>query len=196
MTIKRDSKQEDALLESAIRGDRTGLEYLVNAYKDLAYAVALKIVLNNEDAEEVVQDSFVKAFAALKKFKRVSKFSTWLYRIVYNTALTKKADKKNVAMVGLDKAFEYDSATSLIGEGVNLLKRAERKKYIDLALNKLTKEDYLIVSFYYIGEKNISEICNILDLKQSAVKMRLARSRKQLQHELERLLNNEIKSLL
>src|ERR1700709_1259945 len=84
---------EDDYLELALRGNREGLEYLVGAYRTLAYTIAMKVLGNREDAEEVVQDAFLKAFAALKDFKRASRFSTWLYRIVYNTALTKRSNR-------------------------------------------------------------------------------------------------------
>lgn len=194
MTLK-EQKQEDILLEGAIRGDRVCLGLLVNKYKDLAYSVAIKVVSNNEDAEEVVQDSFLKAFSSLRKFKRASKFSTWLYRIVYNTALTKIGGVK-MKMLDLYEQSENEPGIILDGQQFDLLKSAERKKYVQLALSKLTKEDSLVITLHYIGEKSIAEICEILDAKKSAVKMRLLRGRRQLQAELESLLNTEITNLL
>jgi RNA polymerase sigma-70 factor (ECF subfamily) len=195
MTLKEENKQEDRLLERAIFGERAGLEYLVNKYRDLAYAVAIKIVLNKEDAEEVVQDSFMKAFASLRKFKRASKFSTWLYRIVYNTALTKIGSRR-IEIVDLSDQYEAGGGVVIENQQFELLKNEEQKKYIELALRNLAKEDYLIISLHYIGEKSIMEICEILDMKKSAVKMRLLRGRQQLHIELKRLLNTEIKNLL
>ena len=85
------------MLKLAVQGDEAGLDYLVSVYKDLAYTIAIKIVSNHEDAEEVVQDAFLKAFSALENFREASKFSTWLYRIVYNTAITKARGKKAAA---------------------------------------------------------------------------------------------------
>lgn len=158
-------------------------------------SVALKVVSNREDAEEVVQDSFMKAFAALSKFKKVSKFSTWLYRIIYNTALTKIGNKK-INIVDLDDQVESEPGAFIENQEFDLLKDAERKKYVGLALNKLSKEDYLVISLHYIGENSISEICAILDFNKSAVKMRLLRGRRQLQNKLERLLNTEIRNLI
>ena len=69
MIFRKTKQHEDAFLEQAIRGERAGLEYLVGAYKDLAYTVAFRIVMNKEDAEEVVQDSFLRAFASLENLK-------------------------------------------------------------------------------------------------------------------------------
>ena len=84
---------EDLLLRQAGLGQPQALAQLVRHYQALAYTVALRVVGNPQDAEEVVQDAFLKAFAALAQFQRAAKFSTWLYRIVYNTALTKKRSR-------------------------------------------------------------------------------------------------------
>jgi len=195
MTLKEENKQLDHILERAIRGDRSALAYLVKKYRDLAYTVAIRVVANREDAEEVVQDAFLKAFASLREFRRAAKFSTWLYRIVYNTALTKIGQRK-MQRVDLDSQDENARELIFENEQFDLLESAERKKYIHLALGKLTTDDYLVITLYYIGEKNIAEICQVLDIKKSAVKMRLLRGRRQLLVELERLLSTEIRNLL
>ena len=75
-------------------GDSSAFSYLVDNYKDMAYTIALKIVRNAEDAEEVAQDSFIKAFQQINTFQGKSKFSTWLYTIVYRTAISKTRKKK------------------------------------------------------------------------------------------------------
>ncbi len=68
---------------------------IINKYKDLAFNIALKITKNEQDSKEIVQDSFVKAFRGLNKFKNESQFSTWFYRIVYNTAISSVRHKKH-----------------------------------------------------------------------------------------------------
>lgn len=194
MVFKRKIKQDEYFLGKAIQGEREGLEYLVDEYQDMAYTIAFKIVQNNEDAEEIVQDSFVKAFRFLGDFKKTAKFSSWLYRIVYNTALTKISARKPITFdiyddVERNEYIETENATW------NLLIEADRKKYIDLALSKMKDEDRLIITLYYIAEKSISEIIEITDLQRSAVKMRLLRGRKQLETELKILLQTETKEL-
>lgn len=195
MWRKHENNQEDSFLEKAIRGDRVGLEYLVRTYKDLAYTIAIGIVSNNEDAEEVVQDSFMKAFKSLHTFRGTSKFSTWFFRIVYNTALS-KLKRKKMPMAGLDETMNEAQLIGVDTEEWDLLKREERKKYIDLALDQLTTEDRLVITLHYIGENSISEICEITGKEKSAIKMRLLRGRKQLELTLGLLLNDEIKDLL
>lgn len=194
MALHRKTAQDDRFLEKAIRGDKDGLEYLVKTYQNLAYTIAIKIVLNEEDAEEVVQDSFMKAFASLGKFRKASKFSTWLYRIVYNTAITSVSNKK-IKTVDLEDFSENEKYTNAGNPSWNLLMHDERKKYVDLALEKLTQEDRLVITLFYLGEKDIAEICEIMDMRKSAIKMRLLRGRKQLETELKILLSHELKDL-
>jgi RNA polymerase sigma factor (sigma-70 family) len=187
--------QEQIFLEKALRGEKAGLEYLIKKYKNMAFAVALKIVSNNEDAEEVVQDAFLKAFASLTKFKRASRFSTWLYRITYNTALT-KLEQRPTPTVALEDSGNNEVLNLPSDEETNLLQSNERKRFIELALKQLSTDDYIVISLFYIGEKSISEICEILSLKTSTVKMRLMRGRKHLESSLKKLLNSEIEDLL
>jgi len=194
MLFKKDQNPEDYYLDSAMRGERAGLEYMVNAYKDMAYTIAVRILANAEDAEEVVQDSFLKAFKYLDRFKRASKFSTWLYRIVYNTALTKRGSKNPLTPQRMDED-DYDEFVSDDNGGLNLLAEADRKKYITLAISKLKQQDQLIITLHYIAGKSITEITEIMEMKSSAIKMRLLRSREKLERELVRLLNNEINEL-
>jgi len=186
----RERDNEDHYLELAARGNREGLEYLVCAYRSLAYTIAIKILGNKEDAEEVVQDAFLKAFGALANFNRAAKFSTWLYRIVYNTALTKRSSRPASSSTP-DEMMENMPLTDN-KDGLAALHRADRKKYVDLALSRLRQEDRLIVTLHYIAEKSIAETGEIMGLKPSAVKMRLLRARKQLETELEQLLTNEL----
>ena len=95
------SAKDHIYIEKVLQGDTSSYNYLVNNYKDMVYTLAIKIVRNHEDAEEVAQDSFVKAFQKLNSFKGESKFSTWLYTIVYRTAIS-KIRKKNIETTDID----------------------------------------------------------------------------------------------
>jgi len=190
---KREPDNEDHYLELAASGNGKGLEYLVDAYRGLAYTIAMKILGNREDAEEVVQDAFLKAFAALKNFNRAAKFSTWLYRIVYNTALTKRSSLR-VSLTAINEQTENIPVTN-DRDSLAVLYRADRKKYVDLALSRLQQEDRLVVTLHYIADKNIAETGQIMGLKSSAVKMRLLRARKKLENELEELLTDELHTI-
>jgi len=195
MLFGQPRKKEDYYLQKAIQGEREGFEYLVVTYRNLAYTLALKICGNSENAEEVVQDAFMKAFSGLAHFRNAAKFSTWLYKIVYYTALTKKRNQRN----DTQELNENSGATAYISDEkkeFNNLVVADRQKYINLALNQLGEEERIVITLHYLGEKSISEISEILDLGKSAVKMKLLRARKKLEKALKDLLNDELKDIL
>src|ERR1017187_4048263 len=82
------------IIESIRNGNDSDYSLLIDKYKNRAFSMLIRMLKNEMDAEEVLQDSFLKAFNGLRTFKNEAKFSTWLYRIVYNTALTKLSGKR------------------------------------------------------------------------------------------------------
>ena len=136
----------------------------------------------------------MKAFRALADFRSAAKFSTWLYKIVYYTALTKKSSRK---MDGVELDENSESEIYLLDEKkeFNSLVQADRKRFINLALNTLGEEERAVITLHYLGEKSTSEIGEILDIGKSAVKMRLVRGRQKLEQSLKHLLGTEIKEL-
>lgn len=185
---------EDQLLQQAIRGERRALEHLVQTYQAMAYTVALRVVGNQQDAEEVVQDAFLKAFGSLAQFQRAAKFSTWLYRIVYNTALTSQRNRPATTS-DLVESLPSLGSTHQEPSGWEELAQADRQKYVTLALKRLPADDALVLTLYYLGEKSIAEICAILGKKTSAVKMQLLRGRQQVEQALRQLLPTELRNL-
>jgi len=107
MLFGKTREDENYYLNKAILGEREGFEYLIARYQKLAYTLAVKICRDKEDAEEVVQDAFMKAFHALANFRSAAKFSTWLYKIIYYTALTKKSSRR-VDGIELDENSESE----------------------------------------------------------------------------------------
>jgi len=195
MLFKKAQSKEDHYLELAVRGERAGLEYLVDTYQHMCYTLAVRILNNAEDAQEVVQDSFLKSFKHLGEFRRAAKFSSWLYQIVYHAALNRKAVRRPVTHP-LDEQPEslMDSFAEPQSADYRLIE-ADRKHFVELALNKLAEEDRVIVSLYYLADKPVAEISGITGLGVSAVKMRLMRARKQLEQLLKTYLDKEIYEL-
>ncbi|MBI3482593.1 MAG: sigma-70 family RNA polymerase sigma factor, partial [Bacteroidetes bacterium] len=87
-------QEEYSLIDQILAGEEALYATLVDKYKSFAFTIALKVVNNRAEAEEIAQDGFIKAFHYLKKFNREAKFSTWLYRIVFNTAISYKRKSK------------------------------------------------------------------------------------------------------
>lgn len=191
-------EQDSNLLKIIARikdGDTIAFETVLNKYKGLAFTIALRIVDSREDAEEVVQDAFFKVFRFIGQYKGESKFTSWLYKIVYNTSLTKIKKKKLPTSELLPEQEEETVALSENDALINLTSN-DRDKYLREAINKLSKEDALVVTLYYLAENSIPEISEITGWQNSAIKVKLHRARKKLYLHLEYLLEDELKTLI
>ncbi|KYG78304.1 MULTISPECIES: RNA polymerase sigma factor [Roseivirga] len=186
----------ELIIAKVKQGDMVAFNALIDEYKAMAFTLALKLMKNREDAEEVAQDAFVKAYKNIGQFEGKSKFSTWLYTIVYNTALT-RLRKKQLDIQDIDShSVESSSAFSESGMEWRNLQRDERSSYIKQALEQLVEEDQVVITLFYLNENSLAEICEITNWELSNVKVRLHRARKRLLIELEKLLETEVRSLL
>lgn len=186
----------ELIIAKVKQGDMVAFNALIDEYKAMAFTLALKLMKNREDAEEVAQDAFVKAYKNIGQFEGKSKFSTWLYTIVYNTALT-RLRKKQLDIQDIDShSVEFSSAFSESGMEWRNLQRDERSSYIKQALEQLVVEDQVVITLFYLNENSLAEICEITNWELSNVKVRLHRARKRLLVELEKLLETEVRSLL
>ena len=186
---------ESIYLRKILAGDISGFSYFIDQYKDMAFSIAFRIVNNREDAEEIVQDSFMKAFRAVHTFRHDSKFSTWFYRIVVNQSLTKRArDKTEAPTIDLSKI--PDIAVDQLESAYKKMTHDDQKKYIDMVLEELGSEDSLLLTLYYLNENSIDEIIEITAITRENVKMKLHRARKKMYGLLEQKLKSEIKNLL
>jgi RNA polymerase sigma-70 factor (ECF subfamily) len=182
------------IIQVVLAGNTAMYSLLVNRYKNKVFSLAYAIVSNREDAEEAVQDAFVKAFKGLPSFEERSSFSTWMYRIVVNTALNKKKLKKlvtvdNTNQIEQDEPFGFDSLTAY-------LKTADQKKFIRIALDALNGQEKLCLTLFYLSELSVNEIREITGLSASNIKVLLLRGRKHLYEQLEKLLQSEVNNLI
>jgi RNA polymerase sigma factor (sigma-70 family) len=186
---------EDQYIREILNGNPSGYSYFVSNYKDMAYSIAYRIVNNKEDAEEIVQDSFVRAYKSLHKFRQSSKFSTWFYRIVVNRALSiRNLVKKSKIEIDLNAVPEIQFEE--VDTAYRNLTQVERIKYINYALKELPEEDSLLLTLFYLNENTIAEITEITGVSGENVKMRLSRARKKMYVVLEKSLKLELKSIL
>ncbi len=188
--------QEDSFyIDRVLNGNLPAYAILVEKHKCMAFTIALRIVKNNEDAEEITQDAFLKAYNALGSFKKEAKFSTWLFKIVYHTALS-RLRKKELEVVHSD-----DHQTSLIenqerADGLDRLQQKERTGIIKLAIERLKEGEATVMTLYYLNENNLNEIEVITGLSNSNIKILLHRGRKNLLIELKKILKGEIVDIL
>jgi len=188
-------KSDKYYIERILGGDVNAYSYLVDAYKGLVYTVALRMLKNEEDAEELAQDTFVKAFGSLNDFKFESKFSTWLYRITYNGAIS-RLRKKRVQTFDVDDVTLPESEVVSTYSAINELKKEEQKRFINEAINNLKEDDAFIITLYYLKENSVEEISEITGFNFSNVKVKLHRARKRFYEELKFILKDEVKAIL
>ncbi len=182
-------KEENEWIDRVLAGDERCYAELVNAYKSYAYTIALKILQNKPEAEEVAQDAFVKAFHYLKNFNRQARFSTWLYRIVFNTAITYKR-KNRVQFESIEsKAIETREHAD------TALERNDKQVFVDQALQKLNEADQLAIQLFYIKEFSLEEVAEMMGQNLNTIKVRIHRARLRLADELKILLKQEALTL-
>lgn len=183
-------EEESQLLDKAMKGDRLACRKLIDRYQNYVYQLVFKIVRNQEDAEEVAQDTFIKAFKYLSGFNRKSQFSTWLYRIAYNTALS-HLRKRKLPKSGLYELPEHVVPESDDPSGLDRLMEDQQKTLIEQALQQLPHSDRTLITLYYLQELNIAEISQAMHLDGNTIKVRLFRARKKLHQLLGHALGDE-----
>ena len=183
-----DQKNETWYIERVLKGDTQYFSYFVDQYKDIVFSIAMKVLRNSEDAEEMAQESFVDAFKSLHTFKGDAKFSTWLYRITYNNCISELRKKKRKFVSSNDMHIPDEP------EEMNLdgIPAENRSKYVKAALEKLPGDEYTLILLYYFEDKSVEEISRITRLSESNVKVKLFRARKKLHTILNEMLKEDI----
>ncbi|MHA4742371.1 RNA polymerase sigma factor [Dyadobacter sp. MSC1_007] len=174
-------------IENVKRGNLASYTFLVDRYKNMAFTIALKIMSNAQDAEDVAQESFVKAYLQIRHFEGKAKFSTWLYTIVYRTAVS-RLQKHQIQFQTIDDDFSENYAYEYASSPIDTLQITERDKFVKEAVERLPKIESLIITLYYLNENSIEEIQEITGLTASNIKVKLFRARKVLGKELQFLL--------
>ena len=166
---------ENQRVQQVLSGNTSAFAYFVETYQDMAITIAYRICGNMQDAEDVVQESYVKAYRNLHTFRSESKFSTWLYRIVYNTAVT---HSKTRIWSGMNE-IEIEHATDLTDQGADSrLAERERRGVVMDVLERMPIGDALLLTLYYMEDHPVKEIASITGLNEPNVKVKLFRARK------------------
>ena len=185
---------EQRWIESILAGDTQSFSCLVTKYQQMAFSIAFRILENREEAEEVVQDAYVKMYRALPSFQFGSKFSTWFYRIVYHTSLS--ALRQQRLFSGYYEATPADLTDEDFDCASEILERKDRKELIAKGLKNIPKDEALLLTLYYLEECSIDEIRQVTDLSVSNIKVKLFRARKHFYESLQLITKHEIVSIL
>jgi RNA polymerase sigma factor (sigma-70 family) len=174
-----------------LNGNPNAFATLVDRYKSMVYTLALKMVTNREVAEEIAQDTFIKVYSSLSKFKGDSKFSTWIYKITYNTCLDSlKKSKREKTTTYIEDFSEHQIKE--IESVLDTIDEKERNQVIQNCLEQLPNDESFLITLYYFDGQSIDEISKVMNASASNIKVKLFRTRKKLASILKSRLEPEI----
>ncbi len=166
---------EKQRVQQVLSGNTSAFGYFVDSCQDMAVNIAFRICGNMQDAEDIAQESFLKAYRNLHSFRADSKFSTWFYRIVYNTAISHTKSKVWLADTDLSDAGAVETSDF---DTEKLIDDAETAGLVNVALDKMPKGDALLLTLFYLEDNSIKEMAEITGLNETNVRVKLFRARK------------------
>ncbi|HMD13950.1 MAG TPA: RNA polymerase sigma factor [Bacteroidota bacterium] len=184
---------DNEIVEKIRGGAKQSFTHLINRYKDKGMALAVRMLKDRQEAEEALQDAFVRAYNGLQRFEGKAAFGTWFYRILYNVCLT-KLGKKNEEFQFVDyedeREFEYDDARSTASFAVQF-ETHDLIEHIKTVMETLPKKYSTVLSLFYLQERSHEEICEVTQLPLGTVKTHLFRARAMLYERLQKEFQTE-----
>lgn len=188
---------EKLIISRVLAGEKDQFRHLIKKYKNIGFSIALKLLKNREDAEESLSDSFMKAYQKLKYFDKNSSFSTWLYKIIYNTSISYLRRKKDTLdLITLFKLDDESSKIELSFENEDFefedleLQKQQLLEYLQIAISELNEIENIVVTLFYFEDKSLEEIANITNKSYSNIKVIIHRARKTLLNKIQFMINN------
>jgi len=188
--MKENTDQE--IIQRVIAGERKAYAELINRHKDKAMTLAVRMLKNHQEAEEALQDAFIRAFRALPGFEWKSSFSTWFYRIVFNVCssmLSKRGDK---AMVSLDEENDEQLSLQLSAMDDEPDVTVEQQELTDIIKKEIAAMEAkysAILTMFFLQEMSYEEIMEVTGLPLGTVKNRLFRARSALRNAVQRRIS-------
>lgn len=176
---KMDANNDLYNIKKVLEGDTAAFSGILQRYSNRIFAVIVRIVGCREDAEELTQDVFMKVFSSLKQYKGNSEFSTWIYRIAYNTAMSyTRKQRKEISYIN-ESLYENISEEE-VDALFNRTDNSEKIEQLEQSVARLTGEEKALLSLFYTDMRPINEIAEITGLTETNVKTKLHRIRKKL----------------
>lgn len=186
---------DNEVISRVLQGEQNAYAELVTRYQGYVFTLVMRMIKSREDAEEVAQDVFVKAYRSLADFRGESKFSTWLYTIVNTTCIT-FLRKKKLEVHSLDNEKIFDVADSKdSGFSAHMIEQKSRVRMVNEAIAMLNPDDAEIITLFYKAEQNLEEIARILAIESNTAKVRLHRARARLKEKMEKHFSEEVKNI-
>ena len=183
------------LIQLVLAGNQSVYAQLVERYKSFVFTIVLRYVKSREDAEEVSQDIFIKAYRSLADFKGASKFSTWLYTVTTTTCLS-FLRKKKLEVHSLDNEKVFAAADNIDGGmSANQVEQKSKVTMVNEAIKLLSPDDAQVITLFYKGEQTLEEIAEIMGKETNAVKVQLHRARTRLKEKMQKHFSAEVKDI-
>lgn len=183
------------LISKILQGEQTLFAQLVQRYQNYVFTLVLRFTDNREDAEEISQDVFVKAYRSLADFRGESKFSTWLFTIVRTSCITFLRKKKlDIRSIDDERTFmQLENRESAFK--ANTVEQRSRHAMVNEAIRMLSPDDAQLLSLFYKGEQSLEEIGRIMGLDPNTVKVKLHRARHRLKDKMEKHFSHEVREI-
>lgn len=183
------------IISRVLRGEKALFAELVKKYQNFVFTIAGRYASNREDAEEMAQDVFVKAYKSLADFRGDAKFSTWLYTITSTTCIS-FLRKKKLALHSLDLEHVFELADSQdSGFRANQVEQKSRTSMVNQAIQLLNPDDAKVITLFYKAEQSLEEIGHIMGIDPNTVKVKLHRARQRLKNKMEEYFSEEVKNI-
>ena len=183
------------VISQVLKGDHNAYATLVNRYNNFVFTIVLRYIKGREDAEEVAQDVFIKAYKSLSSFKGDSKFSTWLYTVTTTTCIT-FLRKKKLEVQSLDNEKVFEAAGEIAGDlSANQIEQKSKVNMVNEAIKMLSPDDAQVIMLFYKGEQTLEEIAKILNKEPNTVKVQLHRARTRLKEKMQKHFSAEVKDI-
>lgn len=168
-------KEDFEIIEQVKLASLKDFEILMDRYKNYVMSICVSVLKDRHEAEEATQDSFVKAYKAIKSFDHKSKFSTWIYKIAYRTSLDYLRKRKKTS--NLEDSSYYIADSQSVEKQIDA---DERKALLVKIIMSLPEEEAALIRMFYMEELQIKDLIKITGLSESNVKTKLFRIRKKL----------------
>jgi len=193
--VTNNGQSDDTIIIKVLKGDQSAFALLVEKYQIYVFSLVLRFTENREDAEEISQDVFVKAYRSLADFRGESKFSTWLFTITRTTCLS-FLRKKKLDTVSLDNeraGIQIENRES--GFHANIVEQKSRHAMLNEAISMLGIDDAQVLNLFYKGDQTLEEIGKIMRLEPNTVKVKLHRARQRLKDKMEKYFAREVREI-
>ena len=183
------------IIKRVLQGEQALFAQLVQRYQQYVFTLVGRFTASREDAEEISQDIFVKAYRSLADFRGEAKFSTWLYTVVRTSCITFLRKKKlDTTSLDNERTFlQLESKES--GFKANMIEQKSRHAMVNAAIQLLSPDDSQVLTLFYKGEQTLEEIGRIMGLDPNTVKVKLHRARNRLKEKMEKHFSYAVQEL-